>query len=246
VRAIIVDDEPRAREVLRYYLEKVGGVEVVGEAATGGEAVDLVREAAPEAAFLDIRLPDLSGMELVHLLRRLAPGLRVVFVTAYENHAVAAFAAEAVDYLVKPLNAARVLQTVERLLRPRPSPAAVSPASDAAPLRVPIEVGDGRARRTILLTVPAILAIEARGKGTAVRTAREEYETSVGLSAWEALLPAESFLRVHRGFLVNLQAVRELFTEGRATFLRLDGRPEAVPVSRERLPGLRHRLFLPE
>ncbi|MGE5553587.1 MAG: LytR/AlgR family response regulator transcription factor [Betaproteobacteria bacterium] len=249
MRVIVVDDEARAREVLRYYLEKAG-VEVVGEAGNGAEAINLVRERHPDVCFLDVRMPEVDGIELARLLSGTAPPPRVVFVTAYEDHAVAAFETEAVDYLVKPINAARVLQTVERLRRlvGQAPPSAPCPSAPPESLsqRLPVEVGEGRTRRIVLLDTKAILAIEARGKGAVVRTARTEYETPTGLWFWERTLPEALFLRVHRGFLVNLQAVRELFTEGRSTFLRLDGRPEAIPVSRERLPELRHRLSLPE
>lgn len=268
VRVVIADDEPRAREVLRYYLEKVGDVEVVGEAATGSEAVEAARRLAPDAVFLDVRMPDLDGMEAAQLLAGLSPRPKVVFVTAFEDHAVEAFEAEAVDYLVKPITAARVLQSVERLRRrlaeqvgprspagpppvPIPAAATATPAAPATPSsaalaqRLPIEVLDDRGRRTVLLEVRSLLLIEARGKGSVVRTAKAEFETATSLANWEETLPADLFLRVHRGFLVNLRAIRELFTEGRTTFLRLDGRPEAVPVSRDRLGELRQRLALP-
>ncbi|HHY60475.1 MAG TPA: LytTR family transcriptional regulator, partial [Clostridia bacterium] len=131
-----------------------------------------------------------------------------------------------------------------------PSPAGTPPPSAptrATPAqRLPVEVVDERGRRTVLLEPRSILLIEARGKGSIVRTAKSEYETGTALAAWEETLPADLFLRVHRGFLVNLRAIRELFTEGRTTFLRLDGRPEAVPVSRDRLGGLRKQLALPD
>jgi DNA-binding LytR/AlgR family response regulator len=249
MRAILVDDEPRAREVLRYYLERAGGVEVVAEAASGSEAVGLARQLAPDVVFLDIRLPDLSGMEVAELLAPLTPAPRVVFVTAHESHAVAAFEAEAFDYLVKPLTAARVIRTVERLRselsKVKRPPEAETRAAEATG-RVPVEIGAGRSRRTVLVDMDAILVVEAYGKGAVLRTAQAEYETPVGLSAWEEVLPAGLFLRIHRSFVVNCRAIREVFTEGRTRFIRMDGRPEALPVSRERLPELRRRLDLPE
>lgn len=263
MRVILADDEPRAREVLRYYLEKAGDVEVLGEAATGAEAVGLAHELQPDAAFLDVRMPDLDGVEVAALLRQTSLRPLIVFVTAFENHAVAAFEKDAVDYLVKPLTAVRVFQCVERLrLRLEAAearaagdrqPAAVvttapplAPSATLLSARIPVEVGEGRARRMLFLDPLSILVVEAQGKGAHVFTGSADYETAASLTAWESSLPTASFLRVHRSFLVNLNAVSELFVEGRSTFLRVDGRSEAIPVSRERWPDLRRRLTLPD
>ncbi|MGE5508514.1 MAG: LytR/AlgR family response regulator transcription factor [Chitinophagales bacterium] len=254
LRVLIVDDEPRAREVLRYYLEKAGGLTVVGEAANGVEAVRQVATLAPDAVFLDVRMPEMNGLELARLLHGQGPAKpHLVFVTAFEEHALAAFESEAVDYLVKPLTAARVLQAVERLRRrlvgPAPSPAvaAAPPSPSAEPAarhrRLAFSVSDGKqGQRTVLLPISSVLAVEAQGKSALVWTRRAKLATNLSLSTVEELLPGNLFLRVHRSYLVNLQAIAELFADGRTHALKVEGYPDAIPVSRERVGTLRQAL----
>ena len=256
LRVLLVDDEPRAREVLRYYLEKAGGVEVVGEAENGTEAVRLTSQLVPDVVFLDVRMPEVNGLELARLLHGLPSHRpRLVFVTAYEEHAVAAFESEAVDYLVKPLSAARVLQTVDRLRRltatpdarpaETPAPAPATGESQLRNRRLPLLVSEPRqAQRTVLLPLSSILAVEAQGKTAVVWTRRAKLPTNQSLSTLEGALPPGVFLRVHRSYLVNLQAVAELFADGRTYALKVEGFSDPIPVSRERVGTLRQALGL--
>ncbi|MDI6871686.1 MAG: LytTR family DNA-binding domain-containing protein [Bacillota bacterium] len=249
MRVVVADDEPRAREILKYYLSKFGNeLELVGEAGTGSEAVELVRRLRPDVVFLDVRMPDLNGVEVAQLLRALPHPPRVVFVTAYEEHAVAAFETEAVDYLVKPVTAARVAQTVERLRRnlpQTPSPGPKPWSSRAARLSVEVPAGP-RVHRTMFLDPRTILVVEAQGKSAVVRTARDEILVSSSLADLESALLPSRFMRVHRSYVVNLDAVREVYADGRTYALKVDGRPEAIPISRDRLDLLRKALNLRE
>lgn len=261
LRALLVDDEPRAREILRYYLDKAGGVDIVGEAGDGAEAVRMAEALHPEVIFLDVNMPEVDGLEAVRLLRSSGTPLPlVVFVTAYEQHAVAAFAAEAVDYLVKPLSVARVWETVERLQRrvatlstPAPPPGAptnpprptASPAPATRTRRIPLTVGGGdRIQRTVFLDPGAILAVEAQGKTCTLWTRQGRMPVLHSLSGLEELLPGSQFFRVHRSFLVNLRSVAELFADGRTYGLRVEGCPGQVPVSRDKVAALRAALGL--
>lgn len=267
LRALLVDDEPRAREILRYYLSKVGGVEVVGEAGDGAEAARLAEELRPDVVFLDVHMPEVDGLEAVKLLRREGAGLPlIVFITAYEQHAVAAFAAEAVDYVVKPLTVSRMWQTVERLQRrvaafrtlpaapaaghaapavAAAAPASLSPAASGRPRRIPLAVGgDERVQRTLFLEPGAILAVEAQGKTCTVWTRQSRLPVLHSLSAMEELLPRSLFFRTHRSYLVNLRVVSELFADGRTYGLRLEGCSGQVPVSRDKVAALRAALGL--
>lgn len=242
LRAVLVDDEPRAREILRYYLDKVGGVEVVGEAGDGAAATRLVAGLQPDVVFLDVNLPEVNGVEAARLLHR--PGSSrpyLVFVTAYEEHAVAAFAAEAVDYLVKPLTVARLLETVDRLRRRAAADSPPSPARRRLALPTP---GPDRLQRTLFLDPATILAVEAQGKTCTLWTRQGKLPVLHSLSALEALLPPGSFGRVHRSYLVNLRAVTELYTDGRTYGVRLEAYPSPVPVSRDKVAALRIALGL--
>jgi DNA-binding LytR/AlgR family response regulator len=238
MRLLIVDDEPRALEVLRHMLSKVSDVQVVGEASTGLEAVEFCRRESPDAVFLDIRMPDLDGVEAARLIRAASPGVSIVFVTAYEEYAVPAFDLEAADYLVKPLNTARVLQAVERLRRRPTADAPVPRVAD----RVTLETTQGNTRRTVFLDPGQILALEAAGKHTTIRTLTGEFTVAEGLSELASRLPATQFLRVHRGYVVNLSSVRELFTDGRTFAARVEGLKAPIPVSRERVGLLKESL----
>lgn len=249
LRAVVVDDEPRAREVLRYYLGKAGGTEVVGEADDGTEAIRAIAELNPDVVFLDVRMPELNGVELARLVRRRDDGKPyLVFVTAYEEHAVAAFEIEAVDYLVKPLTAARVLQAVERLRRL----ASAAPVGDGSVggarnrhRRLAVVVaGSDRVQRTMLLETSSIMTVEAQGRCSTVWTRRSRVATVHSISELETALPRGLFFRVHRSYLVNTRVISELFADGRTYGLKLEGFPDVVPVSRERVAALRELLGL--
>ena len=121
LRVVIVDDEEPARTVLREYLERAGGLEIVGECKNGFEAVKAVNDLAPDLLFLDIQMPKLNGFEVLELLGR---DVAVVFVTAFDEHAIKAFEVNAVDYVLKPVSAERVASALERArkrLTPRES-----------------------------------------------------------------------------------------------------------------------------
>lgn len=249
LRVLLVDDEPRAREVLAYFLGKVGGIQVVGQAGDGPEAARLVGELEPDVVFLDVHMPDMDGVETARLIRqRHADRPQLVFVTAYEQHAVAAFEAEAVDYVVKPLSQARILETVDRLRRRMAAPVrpvVPPPTSPARTRRLPLTVaGPDRAQRTVFLDPAAILVVEAQGKSCVIFARQGRIEVSNSMTNLESLLGAGQFLRVHRSYLVNLRAVSELFTDGRTHLVKLDGVPTPVPVSRDRVAALRSALGL--
>ncbi len=126
MRTLIVDDEPVARQILREELEQLDDVEIVGEAADGTAAIRAIRELSPELVFLDLQMPGLSGFDVI---RKLPSGGRipmVVIVTAYDQHAIKAFEAGAIDYLLKPIGQDRLAQAVERAMSLRNRPAAVA------------------------------------------------------------------------------------------------------------------------
>ena len=128
--ALIIDDEPLARQELQYLLERAGGVEVLAQGTNGIEAVELIREHRPDVVFLDVQMPGLDGFAVLKkLLDRKLPMPQVVFATAFNQYAVRAFEVNAVDYLLKPFDRKRVLQTIEKAMARRSAP--VESASDA-------------------------------------------------------------------------------------------------------------------
>jgi len=117
LRAVVVDDEQLAREELCYVLDEVGGVEVVAEAGNGLEALDAIGRLEPDLVFLDVQMPGLTGFEVARKLADREPPVTVIFVTAYDQHAIQAFEVNAVDYLLKPVDTGRLEQALQRARR---------------------------------------------------------------------------------------------------------------------------------
>jgi DNA-binding LytR/AlgR family response regulator len=236
IRALIVDDEAPARGELRYLLAAHPEVEVVGEAATAGEALALAARVRYDVVFLDIELPGLTGLEAARLIldRRERPA--VVFVTAHERYAVDAFAVEAFDYLVKPVDPERLAHVVERLAR-------VGRREARTVEKIPV-VSAGGAKT--LVDYDAVHWIEADGDYSRVHTYDRAYLSTSSLRELEELLPASRFSRIHRGHLVNLARVAAVRRAG-PDRLRLeldDERKTELDVARRQTRAIRERLRL--
>ena len=233
MRAIIVDDEGPARRELRRLLAEFPEVEILGEAGDLDSAARLIERTAPDVVFLDIRLGRASGFDLVD---RIDAGISIIFVTAYGDYAVQAFEAQAVDYLLKPIEPERLRQCVARLAAP-PSPALEEPAA-----RRWLFLDDRD--RPELLAIERIALVEAEGRRSRIRSVDGVSRSSAKpLAEWESRLPREDFVRVHRSALVNLRHVEHIepwFHYGLR--MRVRGVPEPVPVSRRRTAELRSRL----
>lgn len=246
-RALIVDDEAPAREELRYLLDELGSVQVVGEATNGEEALVLLSSLDYDLVFLDVRMPGLNGLQVSERLGGMPEPPRVVFTTAYPDHAVEAFDLAAADYLVKPFDLDRLQRAVERGLSgisarlDDTEPESPEPPGDAPrrAARIPVHV-EGR---TILVDADAIVfAAAARGYSTLVLN-QDRVTVTFSLAELERRL-TEGFFRVHRSYLVNLQHVRELVRDpgGSLALVMNDRRRSTVEVSRRHARELRRRL----
>jgi two-component system LytT family response regulator len=213
LRAIVVDDEPLARRGLIDLLQQVGGVAVVGEAATGREGVELVHRLAPALVFLDIEMPDLDGFQM---LRHLGPERRpaIVFVTAHERHAMTAFELDAADYLLKPFHAERLRRAVRRAraLQRRASAGVATPSTGGTPAwqrdRHRFVVRD---RDTVLFVEPAQIDwIESDGNYVTLHLGHEAHSMRETLAVLEARLDATLFVRISRSVIANAQSVRSI------------------------------------
>jgi two-component system response regulator LytT len=235
LKALVCDDEAPARSELRFLLEEVGGVEVVGEAGSGAEALQLIRALPYDVVFLDIDMPGLSGMQLAEVLNDLDKKPAIIFVTAHSEYAVQAFEVAATDYLVKPVESDRLRQAIERLV----------PAQPSGPIkleRIPVE----KAGKKLLLPVDDIFHIMAKDDYSYLHTDGERYLSTMSLSTLESKLEAQGFYRVHRRFLVNLSKVSEVVPMYGGTLLLTlkDRNRTQVPVSRRRVPALKKVLGL--
>ena len=239
-RALIADDEVHLAEHLRARLGEIWPeLEVMPLAANGLEALRAINEDEPDVAFLDIRMPGLTGIELA---KRLDTRTHVVFVTAFDQYAVEAFDREVVDYLLKPVSDERLVKTVERLQR-RLASAERPPALDEVLARLAraIPEAGGRLRWVRALkgdlvqqiAVDDVLYFQASDKYTCVITREGESLIRLPLADLASQLDAEVFWQIHRGTLVNMNAVAATRRDlGGRVFVKLkDGKTE-LPVSR--------------
>lgn len=243
--ALVVEDEPRLREALVQQLRTSAlPWREIFQAGDGDEAMAHCHAQRIEVAFLDIRLPGRSGLELARLLPR---DTRVVFVTAYDAHAIEAFEAGAIDYLLKPITPDRLQKTLERLRdRALPSPESWLSALDGLKgLAVPeplrwITATSGR--RTHLIPVEEVLFFQADSKCTRVECREASYVINQSIKDLAAQLDASIFQQVHRSTVVNLYAVAWLERhEGEGGTLHLKGHDALIPVSGPYLGFLKDR-----
>jgi two-component system LytT family response regulator len=250
IRAFLVDDEPLALKRLARLLEATKRVEIVGRATDPTQAI-AQRAASPvDVIFLDIHMPGLSGFQVVE---QLPTTCMVVFTTAYDQHAVAAFEVNAVDYRLKPIERERLSQTLDRIAARRQDPARDDVRTVltrlAGFLRAESHLGHLASRvgeRVQLIPVDQVTHVFAKDRATYAATATAEHMLDATLLELERKLDPAKFFRVHRGILVNLDWVGELHADfgGRLVIrLRGDTRRELV-VSRDRVRPLKERLGL--
>jgi len=208
---LIVDDEPIARRVLREELELIDNVEVIGEAADGASALQKIGSQHPDLVLLDLEMPAMGGLDVV---RRLKHGKHlpvIVIVTAYHQHALQAFDAGAIDYLLKPVGQERLSQAVERARR-------VTGRQATERIAQLQEIAEPRTRRIVgkvgeeyfLLSAGEIYAFQAEGDLVWIVTAKRKYLATQTLKELELRLKNGSFRRIHRNALVNVDHVRKM------------------------------------
>ena len=236
MRVLAVDDELPALEDLVRLLEASPAVERVESAASAEEAlVALGDGAAIDAVFLDVRMPGLGGLELARVLKRFEQPPAVVFVSAFDDAAVDAFELAAVDYLRKPVSRSRLDEAIERAGRSAP---AEPPAPEDETLAVDALRGGG----TRLLPRSSVLYLQAHGDYVRVASTEGRYLLRARLSDLEERWAAHGFVRVHRGFVVNLRRAVEVRPRlnGTAVLVMVDG--GEVPIARRQVGELRRKL----
>jgi DNA-binding LytR/AlgR family response regulator len=255
LKALIVDDEPLARQELQYLLERAGGVEVLAQGTNGIEAVELIRMHKPDLVFLDVQMPGLDGFGVLKkLLDRKVPLPQVVFATAFNQYAVRAFEVNAVDYLLKPFDRKRVMQTIEKAqARLAAPPESASEAKLDALLRLleeqaqPQKAHSGkvivRAQSRLLLVDQREICFASIEEGTISVVTRtvEGHSNCRTLEELMDQLDPETFWRAHRSYVVNIQHIREVVPWFKSSYqLRMDDTQKTeIPVSRAQTKRLR-------
>lgn len=246
---VIADDEPLARRRLVDFIAEVPWAALAGEANDGAVAVETIVQVRPDIVFLDIRMPELTGLEVVERLSALEPAPVVVFTTAYDQYAVTAFELEAVDYLLKPFGRRRFLTALERarqVVTVRGNAEALRRARNALtdPLGAPERILVRDSAGTVVPLAPAqIEHVQAQDDYSMIHAGGRRFLVGVRLQDLEARLPSPPFRRIHRSFLVNLDHVEGMAPLGDGRFeVRLRS-GVSLPASRTRSQELR-RLVL--
>jgi two-component system LytT family response regulator len=256
LRIVIADDERPARSMLASLLQACDDVTLVGEAQNGAEAVALIEAQQPDLALLDLQMPEIDGLGVVRLIRKDRLPL-IAFVTAYDQYAIQAFDVNAVDYLLKPVDRARLRQTLERAHDRLEHHAATLTANDADRLRAAaqqyeqtrplpplVRIPVRRREDIILLPVAQIASIIADGELLHLTTLRAEKHTiSYRLKDLETRLDSTRFVRLERGALVNVDAITKVSPLPGGTYLVALANGQEVRASRLQSRVLRDQLL---
>ena len=238
--ALIVDDEAPARSELRFLLDRIGGVDVVGEAASVKEALALATRLDYDVVFCDISMPELTGIDAAREIMAWPKRPHVVFVTAHQDYAVQAFTVDAFDYLMKPVSEERLAQTVERLR----TTLRAQPERSAGPELAKVAVT--RRGETLLLDHDQVYFALAEGDYTRIATYDDRFLSTQSMRELEDVLPTSRFFRIHRSSLVNLQKVSavETLTQGRFGVRMSDAEGTQLEVARRQTRALKNHLGL--
>jgi len=257
--AVIIDDEPLARQELLYQLQSAEGVEVVAQGSNGIEAVELIRMHKPDVVFLDVQMPGLDGFAVLKkLLDKKADRPQVVFATAFDQYAVRAFEVNAVDYLLKPFDRKRVLKTIEKVrARLAGNGAGGVDTAGGAKLDALLKLVEERTQpakansgKVVVRAVGRLLLVDQKEicfasiEGGAITVVTRGVEGESNCRTLEELmdqLDPEAFWRAHRSFVVNIQHIREVVPWFKSSYqLRMDDpKKTEIPVSRAQTKRLR-------
>ncbi|AQS60138.1 LytR/AlgR family response regulator transcription factor [Desulforamulus ferrireducens] len=253
LKALIVDDEYPARQELRYMLENFNNVEIVGEATSATEALALIKALDYQILFLDINLPGMSGLQLGAVIQELPRPPFVIFITAYDEHALEAFDVNAIDYILKPIDQSRLKRAIERVMRAtqeREDSASKQSFVPPTNLKTQGEQGEGikinripaeKQGKTFLVDIGDIFYAFTERDYVYIKTFSEKLFTRFTLKELEARLGSSMFFRTHRCYIVNLQKVKEIvpFFNGTYNLVLEDKDRSEVPVSRAQAKKLR-------
>lgn len=212
ITCLIIDDEQLARELLREYIEHIPDMNVIGEAAKGKDAVEMIDNLKPDLIFLDVQMPGMTGFDV---LDEIEHDPFVIFTTAYDQYAIQAFEKNAVDYLLKPLDQERFKLAVERaisrmkleqnnvgeLLRSLKTENKTSYDS---------HIFVQKSEKLLNLAVEEIMFLEASGDYTILTTKSDQFVSSSGIGKLEEILNPEIFIRVHRSTIININFLKEI------------------------------------
>lgn len=249
ITALVVDDEKPACDELIYLLKSFPGIQILGAAQNGLEAVRLIEQTAPDLVFLDVQMPGLDGFGVIRMLEeKKIPLPKFVLATAYDQYAVEGFRVQALDYLLKPIERERLALTLERArqaLEGKAKAGETSPLPRPAPHRTKLLVKTGN-RNFIVDASEVIYATIEDGLITVVTSQLEGQSNYRTIEELHSNLDPDIFWRVHRSYLVNINRIKEVIPWFKSTYmLRMDDKKQSeIPVSRAQTKRLRALLRL--
>jgi two-component system response regulator LytT len=239
ITVIIIDDEPYSRHELEHLLGEFDEVDVVGQAGSGEEGLELILQLEPEVVFVDMEMPRMTGMELVATLQKLRVIPIIIFATAHPEFAIQAFRFQALDYLLKPFSQDDLAETMKRVYKSLEISKETTVVDKIS--RLAVEYQD----KIIYVSPNIILYASAEDGDTVIVTKHNRYPIKTSLKDLERKLLPHHFFRTHKGFLVNLQAVQQLIPWFNGAYhLKLVEVEDDIPVSRNYIKALRKQLEL--
>ena len=235
LRVLIADDDAGMRAVMRKIVERVDGFTLAGEADNGKDALALAEKERPAVVFLDVEMPEINGVECARAIQDMDPNTVIIFATAHEGYMGDAFEVYAFDYLMKPFKVERVIQTLERArerLLARQSNVVNPVRPRAVDGRMMLKHREG----VTFLDLKDILLVQREERATVLYTADgERYVTGDSLADMEERLPAESFFRCHKSYIINLNHIKDITPYGRWTYVvRLEGTRHDALITHEK------------
>lgn len=245
LRVLIADDDAGMRMVLRKIVDRVEDFVLAAEASDGKTALDLVERLKPDVVFLDVEMPEMTGVECARAIQDMNPGIIIIFATAHDSYMGDAFEVYAFDYLIKPFKVERVIQTLERarerlMARTSRAVSAPVPKQRTLPGKLMLRHREGVA----FVNLQDILLIQREDRATVLYTKGDQrYVTNDSLGEMEEKLPSDAFFRCHKSYIINLNHMKDITPYGRWTYVvRLDGTDRDALITHEKYEEL-ERMF---
>lgn len=244
IKAVLIDDEPLARELVREYLQGHPGITVVAECNDGFEGLKAIQQHAPDLIFLDIQMPKINGFEMLELVDKLPC---VIFTTAFEEYAIRAFEVNAIDYLLKPFSRERFDKALQKMLERKAEDRVTAELLEAAGREVPMQHNrvvvkiNGKIR---IIPVQEIDYLEAADDYVKIVTAEGTFLKNKTMAFFEKMLDATQFIRVHRSYILNVSRITRIDPYEKETYLAILRDGSKILVSKTGYPRLKEVLGL--
>lgn len=246
LRVLIADDDAGMRAVMRKIVSKVDGFELSGEAGDGKTTLELTEKLKPNVVFLDVEMPEMSGVECARAIQDMDPSIIIIFATAHDTYMGDAFEVYAFDYLVKPFKVDRVIQTLQRArdrlfrLDVKPVGSPVNPAPRAVEGRLMLRHREG----VSFIDLKDILLVQREDRATVLYTEDGgRYVTGDSLAEMEERLNSDAFFRCHKSYIINLNRIKDITPYGRWTYVvRLENTKHDALITHEKYEEL-ERMF---